>query len=89
MRARFSQIQSLRRALRLSSREQEQFMNWDAVAGNWRQFRGSVREKWGILTDNDFIIMAGRRDQLLGQIQACCGIKPEEAEKELKDWGVL
>jgi uncharacterized protein YjbJ (UPF0337 family) len=64
-------------------------MNWDAVAGNWKQFKGRVRERWGILTGNDLNIMAGRRDQLLGQIQASCGIKPEEAEKELKDWGVL
>lgn len=64
-------------------------MNWDEVAGNWKQFKGNVRETWGIFTDNDIYILAGRRDQLLGQIQACCGIKPEEAEKELKDCGIL
>lgn len=64
-------------------------MNWDKVAGNWRQFKGHVREKWGKLTGNDLGILAGRHDQLLGQVQACCGIKPEEAEKELKDWGIL
>ena len=64
-------------------------MNWDAVAGNWKQFRGAVREKWGELTDDELSILAGRRDQLLGQIQVRCGIKPEKAKQELKDWGVL
>ncbi len=64
-------------------------MNWDKVAGNWRQFKGNVREKWGQVTGNDLSILAGRRDQLLGQVQVCCGIKPEEAEKELMAWGVL
>lgn len=64
-------------------------MNWDEVAGNWMQFKGNVREKWGQLTGNDFSIIAGRRDQLLGHIQVSCGIKPQEAEKELKDWGIL
>ncbi|MHC1743378.1 MAG: CsbD family protein [Syntrophobacteraceae bacterium] len=63
-------------------------MNWDEVAGSWRQLRGNVIEMWGRLTDNDLRILAGRRDQLLGQVQASCGIKPEEAEKDLKDWGV-
>lgn len=64
-------------------------MNWDGIAGRWRQFKGDIRETWGKLTDDDLSILAGRRDQLLGQIQISCGIKPEEAEKELKDWGVL
>lgn len=64
-------------------------MGWDEIAGNWRQFRGNVRERWGNLTDNDLSILAGRRDQLLGQIQACCGLKPEEAEEQLKEFGIL
>ena len=64
-------------------------MNWDRVAGSWKQFKGIIREKWGKFTDNDLNILAGRRDQLLGKIQVSCGIKPEEAAKELKEWGVL
>ncbi|AOY56983.1 MAG: CsbD family protein [Candidatus Vecturithrix sp.] len=64
-------------------------MKWDKVAGNWTQLRGNVREKLGKLTDNDAVILAGRRDQLLGQIQITCGLKPREAAKALQDWGVL
>jgi len=62
-------------------------MNWDQVAGNWKQLKGTVREKWGKLTDDDLDVVAGKRDQLLGKIQERYGITKEEAEKEFKkDW---
>jgi uncharacterized protein YjbJ (UPF0337 family) len=60
-------------------------MNWDQVAGNWKQFKGVVREKWGKLTDDDLDVVAGKRDQLLGKIQEKYGITKEEAEKEFKE----
>jgi uncharacterized protein YjbJ (UPF0337 family) len=59
-------------------------MNWDQVAGNWKQLKGTVREKWGKLTDDDLDVVAGKRDQLLGKIQERYGITKEEAEKEFK-----
>ena len=63
-------------------------MNWDQVAGNWKQLKGTVREKWGKLTDDDLDVVAGKRDQLLGKIQERYGITKEEAEKEFKKhWG--
>jgi uncharacterized protein YjbJ (UPF0337 family) len=43
---------------------QEVFMNWDRVEGNWKQLKGSVKEKWGNLTDDDLDRVAGRRDSL-------------------------
>ena len=27
-------------------------MNWDTVAGNWKQFKGKVQMQWGKLTDD-------------------------------------
>ena len=61
-------------------------MNWDQIAGNWKQVKGAVRQKWGKLTDDDVDVIAGKRDILLGKIQERHGIAREEAEKELKDW---
>jgi uncharacterized protein YjbJ (UPF0337 family) len=43
-------------------------MNWDQVAGNWKQLRGKVREKWSELTDDELDQIAGRRDQLVGKL---------------------
>ena len=28
-------------------------MNWDQIAGQWKQFKGKVKEQWGNLTDDD------------------------------------
>ncbi|MFZ2444862.1 MAG: CsbD family protein [Syntrophobacteraceae bacterium] len=61
-------------------------MNWDQIAGNWKQVKGVVREKWGKLTDDDVDVIAGKRDILLGKIQEKYGAAREEAEKDLKAW---
>lgn len=44
-------------------------MNWDTVEGNWKWFKGNVKEQWGRLTGDHLRIIAGKRDQLLGKIQ--------------------
>ena len=61
-------------------------MNWDQVSGNWKQFKGMVKEKWGKLTDDDLDVISGKRDQLIGKLQEKYGIAKDEAEKELKSW---
>ena len=61
-------------------------MNWDQVQGNWKQFAGKVREKWGKLTDNDVQVVAGKRDQLAGILQKKYGYSKEQAEKELNEF---
>ena len=61
-------------------------MNKDTVEGNWKQFKGKVKEQWGKLTDDDFDVIAGKRDQLLGRIQERYGISRDEAEKQVADW---
>jgi len=61
-------------------------MNKDIAEGNWKQLKGKVKEQWGKLTDDDFDVIAGKRDQLLGRIQERHGISRDEAEKQVKDW---
>ncbi|MCX5832993.1 MAG: CsbD family protein [Deltaproteobacteria bacterium] len=61
-------------------------MNWEQVKGNWKQFSGTVKEKWGKLTDDEVDQIAGKREILLGKIQEKYGIAKEEAEKQVKDW---
>ena len=58
-------------------------MNWDQVKGNWKQFSGKVKEKWGKLTDDDLTVIAGKRDQLAGKLQERYGYDKEKAEQEL------
>jgi uncharacterized protein YjbJ (UPF0337 family) len=44
-------------------------MNWDTLRGNWKQFKGKVKEEWGELTDDDVDKISGQREQLSGKIQ--------------------
>jgi uncharacterized protein YjbJ (UPF0337 family) len=61
-------------------------MNWDQLKGNWKQVTGKVKERWGKLTDDDLVTVAGRRDQLAGKLQEKYGYAKEQAEKELDDF---
>ncbi len=58
-------------------------MNWDRVAGEWKQFRGHVKEKWGKLTDDELTTIAGKRDQLAGLLQERYGYAKDQAEMEI------
>jgi len=61
-------------------------MNWDRIEGNWKQFKGKVREQWGELTNDDLDVAAGKREHLAGRIKERYGITKEEAEKKLDEW---
>jgi uncharacterized protein YjbJ (UPF0337 family) len=61
-------------------------MNWDRIEGDWKQVTGKAKEQWGKLTDDDFTVVAGRRDQLAGKIQERYGVAKEEAEKQISTW---
>ena len=55
-------------------------MNEDTIKGNWKQFKGNLKEQWGKLTDDDFDVIDGRREQLLGKLQERQGLAREAAE---------
>lgn len=61
-------------------------MNWDTVKGEWKQFRGRIKEQWGKLTDDDLDRIEGKRDQLLGAVQKQYGIARDEAERQLRSF---
>jgi uncharacterized protein YjbJ (UPF0337 family) len=61
-------------------------MNWDQVVGDWKQFKGKVKEKWGKLTDDDLTAIAGKRDQLAGKLQEKYGYAKEQVERELDEF---
>jgi uncharacterized protein YjbJ (UPF0337 family) len=61
-------------------------MNWDQVEGKWKQMKGSVKQKWGRLTDDDLDVIGGKRDQLVGKIQERYGMTKEDAHREVESW---
>jgi uncharacterized protein YjbJ (UPF0337 family) len=61
-------------------------MNWDQIEGNWKQFKGKVKEKWADLTDDDLTAIEGKRDQLAGKLQERYGYARDRAERELEEF---
>ncbi len=58
-------------------------MNWDQIKGQLNQVGGKLKSKWGKLTDDDLMLLKGKKDIFLGRLQERTGMKKEEAEREL------
>ena len=61
-------------------------MNSDMLKGKWSELKGSVKQKWGDLTDDDLLEIEGNRDKLVGKIQQRYGRSRDVAEKEANDF---
>jgi len=61
-------------------------MNTDQMKGKWKQVKGSVKERWGKLTDDDLDVIDGQHEQLIGKVQERYGIAREAAQKQVDDW---
>jgi len=61
-------------------------MNAEEMRGKWNQFKGSVKQQWAKLTDDDLTAIDGHRDRLLGKLQERYGITKEKAEQQINEW---
>jgi len=61
-------------------------MNWDQIEGKWMQVKGSVKQKWSKLTDDDLEYIAGARDKFVGKLQERYGLRKEEAQRQTDEW---
>jgi uncharacterized protein YjbJ (UPF0337 family) len=62
---------------------QEIIMSWQQVEGQWRQFIGEAKKRWGKLSDNDLAACEGNRDKLVGKLQELYGMTPDQAGEEI------
>jgi uncharacterized protein YjbJ (UPF0337 family) len=61
-------------------------MNRDTLSGQWNQLKGSVREQWGKLTNDDLDQIQGKSEQLIGKLQERYGIARQEAQRQVDAW---
>lgn len=61
-------------------------MNDDRIKGKWKQLSGTLKEKWGKLTDDDLTVAEGNSEYLAGKIQERYGMAKDEAEKHVKEF---
>lgn len=59
-------------------------MNKEQVQGKATQLKGEIKKTWGKLTDNDIMLLDGKRDQFLGKLKEHYGLSKEDAETKVK-----
>ena len=57
-------------------------MHTDHIKGNWKQFKGNVKQLWGEITFAPLDVAEGISESQSGQIQASKGIAMENARKQ-------
>ena len=61
-------------------------MNKEILKGKWNQMKGSIKKKWGQLTDDELDQINGDYDQLVGTVQERYGKEKEEAKREVDEY---
>jgi len=61
-------------------------MNQDVIQGQWQQLKGSLKAKWGKLTDDDVSRAQGDHQYLIGRLQERYGWQKDQAEREIREF---
>ena len=56
------------------------------IKGDWNIIKGSLKQKWAALTDDDLQLIEGKSDELLGRIQKRTGETREAVEDAIKEY---
>ena len=52
--------------------------NMTELKGNWNEQKGKLKQKFAILTDDDLLLIEGKKDEMLGRLQIKLGKTKEE-----------
>jgi uncharacterized protein YjbJ (UPF0337 family) len=61
-------------------------MNSDILKGKWNQVKGSIKQQWGDLTDNDIARIEGNYDEFVGVLQERYGYTRDRAQQEVDNY---
>lgn len=53
------------------------------LEGNWKKIKGILKEKYGDLSDDDFLVGEGQTEQWIGKMQNKLGKTREEIVEEI------
>lgn len=56
-------------------------MNTIEIEGNWEEQKGKLKQMFAILTDDDLMFEKGKKQEMLGKLQAKVGKTKEEFDK--------
>jgi uncharacterized protein YjbJ (UPF0337 family) len=61
-------------------------MDTNRIEGSWSELKGKAKQQWGNLTDNELTQIGGKKDELIGRIQARYGYSKDKAKQEVESW---
>ena len=56
-------------------------MNNMELRGSWQEQKGRLKQKFAVLTDDDLMFVQGKKEEMLGRLQAKLGKTKEELMK--------
>jgi len=56
-------------------------MNTNEIQGSWNETKGKLKQKFAILTDNDLLLLDGKKEEMMGRLQVKLGKSKEELQK--------
>lgn len=59
--------------------------NSTELKGNWNELKGKLKQQFAQLTDNDLLFAEGKKEELIGRLQAKLGKTKEEINKIISD----
>ena len=55
--------------------------NFTELEGNWNETKGKLKQQFASLTDNDLLLVEGKKDELMGRLQVKLGKSRDELNK--------
>lgn len=59
-------------------------MNKLQLKGTWNEVKGKLKQKYGVLTDDDLLFTEGKEDELYGRLQTKLGKTKDEIRKVIE-----
>ena len=64
-------------------------MNTQFLKGNWNKLKGTLKQKYAQLTDDDLKYVEGKEDELMGRIQKKLGLTKDALDMIIKEHSVM
>ncbi len=64
-------------------------MKTQFLKGNWNKLKGTLKQKYAQLTDDDLKYVEGKEEELIGRIQKKLGLTKEAVDLIIKEHSVL
>ncbi|MDA3928004.1 MAG: CsbD family protein [Prolixibacteraceae bacterium] len=60
-------------------------MDTTELSGNWNEKKGKLKQKFATLTDDDLLLVEGKKEEMLGRLQVKLGKTKEELHKLIEE----